>query len=62
MDKAIAEKAINKQNFENEIILKWANQLLNALEYLHDSKRIVHRDVKPGYFIFIFHSCFFIFS
>ena len=50
LDKAIAEKAIHKQTFENEIILKWTNQLLNALEYLHDSKRIVHRDVKPGYF------------
>src|SRR5215813_2061964 len=34
--------------FEVDRILKWAEQLLDALEYLHDqSIPVIHRDIKP---------------
>lgn len=38
----------NKQPFEYTIVLKWAEQLLDALTHMHSSNPpIIHRDIKP---------------
>ncbi len=41
---AMMEK--NGEAFPLETVLNWANQLCNALEYLH-AQDIIHRDIKP---------------
>lgn len=41
---AMMEK--NGEAFPLETVLNWANQLCNALEYLHNQD-IIHRDIKP---------------
>ena len=35
------------QRFTDEELIKWWNQLVDALQYTH-SKGIIHRDIKPG--------------
>lgn len=38
----------NKKPFPVENVLKWANQLLDTLEFLHHQETpIIHRDIKP---------------
>src|SRR5688572_27900180 len=34
--------------FQSAAVLKWADQLLDALDYLHtQDAQIIHRDIKP---------------
>jgi formylglycine-generating enzyme required for sulfatase activity len=38
----------NGQPYAPELVLRWADQLLDALQYLHEhDPQIIHRDIKP---------------
>ena len=48
--RAIIENARHKNEFiPEDQVLTWAEQLLNALEYLHHQEiPVLHRDIKPS--------------
>ena len=48
LDMLIAEQKFTQVAFEHERINKWIVDLLNALEFLHETKQIIHRDITPG--------------
>ena len=37
-----------KKGFEEGFILVFISQVLQALDYLHNEKNIIHRDIKCG--------------
>lgn len=45
------EKVVKYDHFEEEVVARWCQQILQAVQYLH-SKDIVHRDLKPENFLF----------
>jgi serine/threonine protein kinase len=48
LEEAIANKSFCGQNFTEECLLSWTFKLLNAIDYLHNELKIIHRDIKPG--------------
>ena len=43
----LSERLKKGEKFSNDDLIKWWNQLVDALDYTH-KKGIVHRDIKPG--------------
>lgn len=48
LDMLLAERQFTRVTFEYERINKWTIDLLNVLEFLHETKQIIHRDITPG--------------
>jgi serine/threonine protein kinase len=48
LDTLIGEKQFCQSFFEYTRLLKWTSNLMDAIQYLHETKKIVHRDIKPG--------------
>ena len=51
LKKVINDKKNSKSEFTKEEIVYFSRDILKGLEYLH-SNNMVHRDLKPGYFLF----------
>jgi serine/threonine protein kinase len=45
-DKLQAQREAHRQPFPVDQVLAWADELLDALEYLHEHQ-VIHRDIKP---------------
>jgi serine/threonine protein kinase len=50
----IKENILNKTQFDHELIYEWITDIIRGLEYIH-SNEIIHRDIKPGYIIFLYY-------
>ena len=47
LEKEFEKHQNNKNYFEEKILLNWIFQVCLALQYSHDEKNIIHRDIKP---------------
>jgi len=47
LDKPIDDNIKANTKFSNELILKWAQEMILGIEFLHRHK-IIHRDIKPA--------------
>jgi len=48
LDMLLAERQFTSESFEVDRIVKWMNDLLDVIQYLHVTKGIIHRDITPG--------------
>ena len=48
MGKKIEEQKIINTKFDIVLTSDWIHDLINGINYIHD-KKIIHRDIKPGY-------------
>jgi len=55
LDAKIKNWKNQEELFELKPVLKWFVQLASAINYLHTltPKMIIHRDIKPKYFLFL---------
>jgi serine/threonine protein kinase len=49
LETRINETKASNEKFTEKKIFNWTLQATEALKYLHYSKNIAHRDIKPGY-------------
>jgi len=49
LDKLIAFKELNLEPIDFKTLFNWIYQLTDALEYIHNTAKLVHRDIKTAY-------------